>query len=134
MILLTETLNQHSHDVIGTRNFGSPPPMPSDQFPTYVELNWVQAAHKYSICFELVCHCLEFCGLRKETVRLSSVSLRFSSNKISNKLKIKIVSSKQTLLLFDAVKFHENMHAKGGAQSAMDSINLSEELRKLLIE
>lgn len=69
MILLTEQKDQNRNDVDGERNFNSPPPMPNERYPNYVELAWVQAAHKYSICFELVCHCLELCGLRKETVR-----------------------------------------------------------------
>lgn len=56
MILLTEHKDENRDDVVGERNFFVPPPMPSQSHPNYVELAWVQAAHKYSICFELVCH------------------------------------------------------------------------------
>lgn len=48
----------------------SPPEFPNEPFPQYVDLLWIQAAHKYTIAFELVCHCFEVCGLRNETVRM----------------------------------------------------------------
>lgn len=30
---------------------------------------WSKTAHKYTIAFEIVCHCLEVSGLRQEAVR-----------------------------------------------------------------
>lgn len=36
--------------------------------PSHFEGSWIQTAHKYTITFELICHCLEICGLRGETV------------------------------------------------------------------
>ncbi|XP_055304268.1 uncharacterized protein LOC129569458 [Sitodiplosis mosellana] len=47
-----------------------------------VKGSWIHTAHKYTVAFETVCHCLEICGLRKET----------------------------DLIQFDAFEFHENMH------------------------
>lgn len=46
-----------------------PPPMPNDQYPSYAKMSWVLLAHKYTITFELICHCLELCGMRRRTVR-----------------------------------------------------------------
>lgn len=44
------------------------------RFPNHVEVDWIHVTHKYTIAFELVCHCLELCGLRKETVRIEKVN------------------------------------------------------------
>lgn len=41
---------------------------PTRPDPNFIDAAWIQAAHKYTIAFESVCHCLELCGLRKETV------------------------------------------------------------------
>lgn len=42
--------------------------LPTQHDRKYIGSAWIQTAHKYTITFELVCHCLELCGLRKETV------------------------------------------------------------------
>lgn len=68
IILQTESDGQSKSNVYGPEN---PPPIPDDNFPRYIEIDWVLKAHKYTIAFELVCHCLELCGLRKETVIFS---------------------------------------------------------------
>lgn len=44
-----------------------------DRFPEYVDIDWVLIAHKYTIAFELICHCLEMCGLRDETVNFVTI-------------------------------------------------------------
>lgn len=49
----------------------SPPPMPDNRSPGDINVFWIQTAHKYTITFELICHCLELCGLRKETVSMN---------------------------------------------------------------
>lgn len=36
--------------------------------PEVVEKGWIQAAHRYTIAFEIICHSLEICGLRSQTV------------------------------------------------------------------
>lgn len=46
------------------------PKMPENHYIGHVETVWIQAAHKYTIAFELIGHCLELCGMRKETVNL----------------------------------------------------------------
>lgn len=38
--------------------------------PHFIDCAWIQIAHKYTIAFESICHCLELCGLRKETVSI----------------------------------------------------------------
>lgn len=42
--------------------------LPTRDDPHFIDRAWIQTAHKYTIAFESVCHCLELCGLRKETV------------------------------------------------------------------
>lgn len=69
VILLTESDSQTKSNVYVPKN-RPPPPMPNDRFPSYVGIDWVITAHKYTIAFELVCHCLEMCGLRNETVTI----------------------------------------------------------------
>lgn len=44
----------------------------------FIDRAWIQIAHKYTITFESVCHCLELSGLRKETVSI----LRLNEKKI----------------------------------------------------
>lgn len=41
--------------------------------PHHIDGSWIQTAHKYTIAFESVCHCLELCGLRKETVSIQFI-------------------------------------------------------------
>lgn len=48
-----------------------PPPMPDNRSPGDINVLWIQTAHKYTITFELICHCLELCGLRKEKVSMN---------------------------------------------------------------
>lgn len=48
-----------------------------------VDIDCVLTAHKYTIAFELICHCLEMCGLRDETVKL--VKFDMSNSVFSNK-------------------------------------------------
>ncbi|XP_031619155.1 uncharacterized protein LOC116338187 [Contarinia nasturtii] len=47
------------------RRIHRPPVMP--RFAGAIEKSWVQICHKYTISFELVCHCLELCGMRQHT-------------------------------------------------------------------
>lgn len=68
IIQRTESDGQSKGNVYKPKRFCPPPPLPNDNFPRYVELDWVITAHKYTIAFELICHCLELCGLGKETV------------------------------------------------------------------
>lgn len=42
--------------------------LPTRRDPYFMDRAWIQTAHKYTIAFESVCHCLELCGLGKETV------------------------------------------------------------------
>lgn len=44
--------------------------LPTQHDLKYIGGAWINTAHKYTIAFESVCHCLELCGLRKETVSL----------------------------------------------------------------
>lgn len=60
------------------RSVRQPPPMPKMRYPEHVEVEWIQLAHIYTIGYELVCHCLEMCGLRQETVRKKNVLLAFN--------------------------------------------------------
>ncbi|XP_055326140.1 uncharacterized protein LOC129579976 isoform X2 [Sitodiplosis mosellana] len=48
------------------RTSRTPPPKPQWKWDD-ADASWVQIAHKYTITFELICHCLEVCGLRNET-------------------------------------------------------------------
>lgn len=74
VILKTEMEGQSKNNSYRPTNC-PPPPMPKQEFPNYIKLNWVLTAHKYTITFELVCHCLELCDLRKETVNFDSERL-----------------------------------------------------------
>lgn len=69
ILLLTELDGRSKGNVYMPRNFCPPPPMPDTHYPSFVDISWVQIAHKYTIAYELICHCLELCGLRKETVK-----------------------------------------------------------------
>ncbi|XP_031628705.1 uncharacterized protein LOC116344351 [Contarinia nasturtii] len=44
-----------------------------------MEMSWIQLAHKYTISFEIVCHCLELCGFRKQTDLIQFDSFLFFS-------------------------------------------------------
>lgn len=52
------------------RSSRGPPPLPKTRYPNHIKVAWIQTAHKYTIAFEMVCHCLELSGLRQETVCL----------------------------------------------------------------
>ncbi|XP_031619086.1 uncharacterized protein LOC116338142 isoform X2 [Contarinia nasturtii] len=83
ILLVTELDGRSKGNVYVPKNAKRPPPpMPNQHYPRYVEFPWVRIAHKYTIAFEHVCHCLEICGLRKEA----------------------------DIIKFDALKFHKNMH------------------------
>lgn len=74
IILLTESDGEKVRIENEARFNGSshspPPSMPNTEYPTNVHISRVLLAHQYTIAFEVTCHCLEFCGLRNETVRL----------------------------------------------------------------
>lgn len=50
--------------------------LPNRRDPYFLDRAWIQTAHKYTIAFESVCHCLELCGLRNETVSLVWKTIR----------------------------------------------------------
>ncbi|XP_055326138.1 uncharacterized protein LOC129579974 [Sitodiplosis mosellana] len=82
ILMLTESDGRSKNNVYVPKSFRPPPPMPNWRHPEYVAMSWVQTAHKYTIAFDLVRHCLELCGLRRETDSIQ----------------------------FDAFEFHANMH------------------------
>lgn len=70
-ILLAEWDGQSKNNVYVPRGCRPLPPKLKPYNPNvFVDFDWVQAAHKYTISFELICHCLEICGLRKLSVSL----------------------------------------------------------------
>lgn len=68
VLLLIEFYGQNKSNVYVPKSYRPPPPKPTWRYPNYVEIAWLQTAHKYTIAFELICHCFEICGLRNETV------------------------------------------------------------------
>lgn len=70
-IMLSEWEEQSKNIAKVAHNSQSGLQMPLSYCPD-VEITWVHTAHRYTISFELICHCLEICGLRKHTVRFKT--------------------------------------------------------------
>lgn len=68
IILLTELDGNSRSNTYRPKNVRLPPPTMPNWKLKHSTPSSIQMAHKYTITFELVCHCLELCGLRKETV------------------------------------------------------------------
>ncbi|XP_055320075.1 uncharacterized protein LOC129577310 [Sitodiplosis mosellana] len=68
--------------------------LPTKHDRNFIDLEWIQVAHKYTIAFEAICHCLELCGLRKET----------------------------DLIRFDALNFHARMRRDKRGDAAIDTM------------
>lgn len=65
IIFLSERNRQSKR---GNENVPAQPAVVNWRSPSHFEGSWIQTAHKYTIAFELICHCLEICGFRGETV------------------------------------------------------------------
>ncbi|XP_055326141.1 uncharacterized protein LOC129579977 [Sitodiplosis mosellana] len=58
---------------------GTSPPSKLNQRIPNINGAWVQTAHKYTIAYEMICHCLEVSGLRKETAPILFDSPEFNA-------------------------------------------------------
>lgn len=110
---IRRTEKECQHNIYTQKSVRSPPEIPDERFPKNIDVLWIQAAHKYTIAFELVCHCFELCGLRKETVRMM-LKHTFFTYKDSYKLfDFNFILFHpilfQVLIQFDALKFHDAM-------------------------
>ncbi|XP_055304272.1 uncharacterized protein LOC129569461 [Sitodiplosis mosellana] len=79
VLLLTELDGRSKGNVYVPRNC-PPPPMPNTRVSNYVDVSWIQTAHKYTIAYELVCHCLELSGLRTEPDNIELDACKFHDN------------------------------------------------------
>lgn len=79
------------------------PPEPEWSYDD-VDPSWTQMAQMYTITFQLICHCLERCGLRKETVK--PTKLTFNDGTCTYLYEI---VSFQTIIQFDAFEFFDRM-------------------------
>lgn len=68
IIRRTELDGQRKNSGYKPKSFCPPPSTPAWRDPGFVRRQEICTVHKYTVAFETVCHCLEICGLRKETV------------------------------------------------------------------
>ena len=90
---------------------GSSPPSKLDQRLPNISGAWPETAHKYTIAFEIICHCLEVCGLRRETVRFQNI--------LKDCAILKEGIFFQAPILFDAIKFDARMQRMEATQLRM---------------
>lgn len=76
-LIISNWRDQNDHNARRSHNWSNYNSRVRTNLPTqstdskFIDRTWIQTAHKYTIAFESVCHCLELCGLRKETVNIT---------------------------------------------------------------
>ncbi|XP_055326137.1 uncharacterized protein LOC129579973 [Sitodiplosis mosellana] len=80
ILLLTEFDGHSKGNVYVPKSFRPPPSKPNWRDSGHVDISWIQTVHKYTITYELVCHCLELCGLRKKTDLIEMDAGKFHDN------------------------------------------------------